>query len=71
MLLLMSTFPHIFLTTHPTINMGRHGSINYQKSLASSVGTSMLINITGNTTSLQRRDQLDECPTEAAYSETQ
>ena len=38
----MSTFPLIVLATPPTTKMTSHGSINYQKSLATPVGTSML-----------------------------
>ena len=35
----MSTFPHIVLATPPTTKMTSHGSIIYQKSLDSSLGT--------------------------------
>ena len=51
--LIMSAFHHIVLATPPTTKMTSHGSINYQKSMASSEWTSMPIAVTGMTISLQ------------------
>ena len=45
--LLTYTFPHIILATPPTTKMTSHGSIICQKCLTSSMGTSMLITVTG------------------------
>ena len=50
---LTSTFPRIVLATPPTTKMTSHGSIIYQRSLASSMVTSMVITVPGMIMTLQ------------------